>query len=79
MFRKELARRTGGKRRGRSCGGRACREVMSVAASVGGTGDSVGTASVRRGLMGRVSNRGRTSPGAEVGEAGLFDLFSFAC
>ncbi len=53
---------------------------MSVAATVGGTGDSVGTNSISEtGLMGRASDRGRTSPGAEVGEAGLFDLFFLAC
>lgn len=35
-----LASRTGGKERGKGCKGRACREVMSVARTVGGTGDS---------------------------------------
>lgn len=53
MFKKELARSTGGKRRGRSCGGRAWREVIRVAARVGGTGDSVGATLVKRELIGR--------------------------
>lgn len=35
-----LASRTGGKESGKGCSGRACREVMSVARIVGGTGDS---------------------------------------
>ena len=35
-----LASKTGGKRSGRVCGGRACKEVMRVARMVGGTGDS---------------------------------------
>ena len=66
-----LASRTGGNESGNSCGGRACRDVMSVARMVGGTGDS-GTRQWRRVWM---STMVLTTPSAKIGQGRLFGFF----